>query len=40
MVGPVLSGLGIAMVYPALLIAVNDAAHPSWRASSVGVYRF
>ena len=40
MVGSVLAGIGIAMVYPALLTSVNDAAHPSWRASSVGVYRF
>jgi len=28
------------MVYPALLAAVSDAAHPTWRASSLGVYRF
>lgn len=40
MVGSVLLGLGTAMVYPALLAAVSDAAHPSWRASSIGVYRF
>lgn len=39
-VGSVLLGIGTAMVYPALLAAVSDAAHPSWRASSVGVYRF
>ncbi len=39
-IGSVLLGLGTAMVYPALLAAVSDAAHPSWRASSVGVYRF
>lgn len=32
-------GLGTAMVYPALLAAVGDVAHPSWRASAVGVYR-
>lgn len=38
--GSVLLGVGTAMVYPALLAAVSDAAHPSWRASSVGVYRF
>lgn len=38
--GSVLLGIGTAMVYPALLAAVSDAAHPSWRASSVGVYRF
>jgi MFS family permease len=28
------------MVYPALLAAVGDVAHPAWRATSVGVYRF
>ena len=38
--GSVLLGAGTAMVYPALLAAVSDAAHPSWRASSLGVYRF
>jgi MFS family permease len=32
-------GLGTAMVYPTLLAVVGDVAHPSWRASSVGVYR-
>lgn len=40
LVGSVLLGSGTAMVYPALLAAVSDAAHPSWRASSLGVYRF
>ena len=35
----VLLGLGTAMVYPTLLAAVGDVAHPSWRASAVGVYR-
>jgi len=39
-VGSVLLGIGTAMVYPALLAAVSDAAYPSWRASSLGVYRF
>ena len=34
-----LLGLGTAMVYPTLLAAVSDVAHPSWRASAVGVYR-
>lgn len=38
-VGQVLLGLGTAMVYPTLLAAIGDVAHPSWRASSVGVYR-
>ena len=27
------------MVYPTLLAAIGDIAHPAWRASSVGVYR-
>jgi MFS family permease len=37
--GAVLLGLGTAMVYPTLLAAIADVAHPSWRASAVGVYR-
>ncbi|MFZ5475892.1 MAG: MFS transporter [Myxococcota bacterium] len=37
--GQVLLGLGTAMVYPTLLAAIGDVAHPSWRASAVGVYR-
>lgn len=36
---PVTLGLGTAMVYPTLLAAVSDVAHPEWRASAVGVYR-
>jgi len=32
-------GLGTAMVYPTLIAAVADVAHPTWRASAVGVYR-
>ena len=35
----VLLGLGTALVYPSLLAAVSDRAHPRWRASAVGVYR-
>lgn len=35
----VLLGLGTALVYPTLLAAVSDVAHPDWRASAVGVYR-
>jgi MFS family permease len=27
------------MVYPTLLAAIVDVAHPQWRASAVGVYR-
>jgi MFS family permease len=39
LMGAVLLGIGTAMVYPTLLAAVSDVAHPSWRASAVGVYR-
>jgi MFS family permease len=35
-----LSGLGMAMLYPNLSAAVADIAHPSWRASAIGIYRF
>ena len=38
-VGAVLLGAGTAMVYPTLLAAIGDVAHPRWRASAVGVYR-
>jgi MFS family permease len=38
-VGMVLLGLGTALVYPTLLAAISDVAHPDWRASAVGVYR-
>jgi len=38
-VSAVLLGIGTAMVYPTLLAAVGDVAHPAWRASAVGVYR-
>jgi len=34
-----LLGVGTALVYPTLLASVADVAHPSWRATSVGVYR-
>lgn len=40
LIGAVLQGAGTAMVYPTLLAAIADHAHPSWRASSLGVYRF
>jgi len=38
-VGAALQGLGTAMVYPVLLAAIGDVAHPKWRATSMGVYR-
>jgi len=37
--GAALLGAGTAMVYPTLLAAIGDVAHPTWRASAVGVYR-
>ncbi len=37
--GAVILGLGTALVYPTLLAAIGDVAHPQWRASSVGIYR-
>jgi MFS family permease len=40
LLGAALQGLGTAMVYPTLLAAITDHAHPTWRASSLGVYRF
>jgi MFS family permease len=39
LIGAILLGLGTALVYPTLLAAISDVAHPSWRGSAVGVYR-
>ncbi|HKU36411.1 MAG TPA: MFS transporter [Paenarthrobacter sp.] len=39
LIAAILLGLGTAMVYPALLAAIGDVAHPTWRARSVGIYR-
>jgi MFS family permease len=39
-VGALLQGLGTAMVYPTLLAAITDVAHPERRATIMGVYRF
>jgi MFS family permease len=33
-------GVGTAMVYPALIAAASDHAHPSWRPNALGTYRF
>ena len=30
----------MAMLYPNLSAAVADIAHPRWRASAIGIYRF
>ena len=38
--GAALLGMGTAMVYPALIAVVGDAAAPDWRARSLSVYRF
>ncbi|HEV7210491.1 MAG TPA: MFS transporter [Blastococcus sp.] len=38
-VAAVALGAGTAMVYPTLLAAVGDVAHPAWRARAVGIYR-
>jgi MFS family permease len=38
--GMSLLGIGTALVYPTLLAAISDVAHPKWRATSLGVYRF
>ncbi len=39
-IGALLQGLGTAMVYPTLLAAISDVAHPAWRATAMGTYRF
>lgn len=38
-IGATVLGAGTAMVYPTLLAAIGDVAHPTWRARSVGIYR-
>jgi MFS family permease len=35
-----LLGVGTAMVYPTLIAAISDAAHPTMRARALSVYRF
>ncbi|WP_448003703.1 MFS transporter [Agromyces bauzanensis] len=37
--GTMLLGAGTAMVYPTLIAAVGDVAHPAWRGRAVGIYR-
>lgn len=34
------SGFGMALLYPNLSAAVADIAHPAWRGSAIGIYRF
>lgn len=38
-IGAMLMGVGMALLYPTLLAAVSDVAAPRWRATSLGVYR-
>jgi MFS family permease len=38
--GAALLGIGTAMVYPTLMAVIGDVAHPAWRATSLGAYRF
>jgi MFS family permease len=38
--GAVLLGIGTAMVYPTFIAVIGDVAHPDWRATALGVYRF
>ena len=34
------TGLGMALLYPTLSAGISDYAHPHWRGSAIGVYRF
>lgn len=34
------TGVGMALLYPTLIAAMSDIAHPSWRGSALGAYRF
>ena len=34
------TGVGMALLYPTLIAAMGDIAHPAWRGSALGVYRF
>ncbi len=36
----VVTGLGMAFLYPNLSAAVADIAPPEWRGSAIGIYRF
>lgn len=35
-----ITGIGMALLYPNLSAAVSDIAHPNWRGSAIGIYRF
>lgn len=39
LVGALVMGVGMALLYPTLITAVSDVAHPRWRGTALGVYR-
>lgn len=39
-VSAALTGLGMALLYPNLSAAISDIAHPHWRGTAIGIYRF
>ncbi len=39
-VSAAVTGFGMALLYPNLSAAVADIAHPDWRGSAIGIYRF
>jgi MFS family permease len=39
-VSAAITGFGMALLYPNISAAVGDIAHPSWRGSAIGIYRF
>jgi len=39
-VAAAITGFGMALLYPNISAAVSDIAHPNWRGSAIGIYRF
>lgn len=39
-VAAAITGFGMALLYPNIIAAVSDIAHPNWRGSALGIYRF
>ena len=39
-VSAVVMGVGMALLYPNLIAAVADIAHPDWRGTALGTYRY
>lgn len=40
LIAAVIMGVGMALLYPNLIAAVADIAHPNWRSSALGAYRY